>query len=140
MPKPDAALVVKWRDLAEEGYLYAEIARMYPSFSVDQVRHYCMGHAGRRLPGPIQRSGRWEGRNVWLQGERSPHAELTQEQAVAILEDWDDETGRWGISGAEWAERLGVSSSTVYMLRRGETWTHLNHPNQGNRVRAKRAS
>ena len=28
MPKPDANLVVKWRELAEEGYLYAEIARM----------------------------------------------------------------------------------------------------------------
>ena len=37
MPKPEVALVKKWRDLAEEGYLYAEIARLYPGFSVDQV-------------------------------------------------------------------------------------------------------
>jgi hypothetical protein len=24
-----------------------------------------------------------------------------------------------------------VSPSTIYMLRRGETWQHLEHPNQG---------
>ena len=55
MPKPEVALVKKWRDLAEEGYLYAEIARLYPGFSVDQVRHYCLGHTGRKIPGPLQR-------------------------------------------------------------------------------------
>ena len=54
MPKPDDALVVKWRELAEEGFLYAEIARMSPEFSVDQVRHYCLGHTGRDIGGPIQ--------------------------------------------------------------------------------------
>ena len=53
MPKPDGALVVKWRQLAEEGYLYAEIARMHPQFTVDQVRHYCLGHTGRNIAGPI---------------------------------------------------------------------------------------
>jgi hypothetical protein len=126
--------------MAEEGHSYADIQRQFPEFTADQVRHYCMGHAGRRLPGPIQPAGRWQGKNVWLQGERSPHAELTREQAVAILEDWDEERARWLTSGAEWAERLGVSASTIYMLRRGETWTHLNHPNQGRRVRRKKAS
>jgi len=140
MPKPPAALVVKWRDLAADGHSYASIQRDFSEYTADQVRHYCMGHAGRRLPGPIQPSGRWDGKNVWLQGERSPHAELTESQAIAILDDWDDETGRWRTPGAEWAQRLGVSSSTVYMLRRGETWTHLAHANQGNRVRRQQAS
>jgi hypothetical protein len=140
MPKPAGALVVKWRDLAEEGHSYAEIQRRFPGFTVDQVRHYCMGHAGRKLPGPIQKSGRWNGRNVWLQGERSPHAELTREQAIQILEDWDEEKDDWGTAGSVWAERLGVSPSTVYMLRRGETWLHLKHPNQGRRPRARKAS
>lgn len=140
MPKPPAALVVKWRDLAEEGYLYAEIARMYPAYSVDQVRHYCLGHTGRSLPGPLQRVDRWYGSNVWLRGENSPHAELTEEQARAILDDWDEEGDRWRTSGAEWARELGVSPSTVYMLRRGETWKFLDHKNQGRKPRKKRRS
>ena len=131
MPKPPGALVVKWRDLAEEGYLYAEISRMYPQYSVDQIRHYCLGHTGRHLPGPIQRVDRWYGSNVWLRGSNSPHAELTEDQARKVLDDWDEETGRWGTPGAEWARRLKVSPSTIYMLRRGETWQHLEHPNQG---------
>ncbi len=138
MAKPPAALVVKWRDLAEDGYLYAEIARMYPEYSVDQVRHYCMGHTGRKLPGPIQRLDRWYGRNVWLQGENSPHAELTEKQVRQILDDWDEELDRWGTPGAEWARRFGVSPSTVYMLRRGETWTHLKHPNQGRKPKKRK--
>jgi hypothetical protein len=52
---------------------------------------------------------------------------------MAILNDWDDEIGDWRTSGAEWARRLGVSPSTIHMLRRGETWEHLKHPNQGRR-------
>ncbi len=135
MPKPPAALVVKWRDLADEGHFYAEIARMYPEYSEDQVRHYCLGNTGRKLPGTIQPTDRWNGSNVWLQGERSPHAEITQEQAVAVLDDWDEERETWGKSGAQWARELGVAPSTIYMLRRGETWKFLRHPNQGRRSR-----
>lgn len=138
MPKPQAGLVLKWRDLAEEGYLYAEIARMNPEFSVDQVRHYCLGHTGRKLPGPIQRVDRWFGSNVWLRGVNSPHAELTEAQAVAALDDWDEEADRWGSSGAEWARKIGVSPSTIYMLRRGETWKHLDHKNQGRKPKKRK--
>jgi hypothetical protein len=126
--------------MAEEGQSYAEIQRQFPDYTPDQVRHYCMGHAGKKLPGPIQPAGRWNGSNVWLRGERSPHAELTETQARQILDDWDEERGRWGTPGAEWAERFGVSPSTVYMLRRGETWEHLQHPNQGKSPRRKKAS
>jgi hypothetical protein len=75
---------------------------------------------------------------VWLQGERSPHAELTLEQAMEILDDWDEEADRWGTSGAEWARRLDVAASTIHMLRRGETWGHLEHPNQGRKPKRKR--
>lgn len=131
MPRPDDKTVVKWRELAEDGYLYAEIARMYPDHSVDQVRHYCLGHTGRNIPGPIQRVDRWYGSNVWLRGENSPHSELSKEQAIEVLDDWDEKADRWKQSGAEWARKLGVSPSTIYMLRRGETWKHLEHPNQG---------
>lgn len=138
MPKPPAALVVKWRDMAEDGYLYAEIARMHPEYSVDQVRHYCLGHTGRNIPGPVQRVDRWYGSNVWLRGENSPHAELTREQAEAILDDWDEEADKWGRSGAEWAREIGVSPSTIYMLRRGETWKFLDHPNQGRKPKKRR--
>lgn len=133
MPKPPGAVVVRWRDLAESGMTYAEIQRQYPRYTADQVRHYCLGTTGKRLPGPLQRPGRWNGSNVWLRGEKSPHAELTEEQVVQILDDWDEERDEWGTSGAEWARRLGVSPSTVHMLRRGETWTYLGHPNQGRR-------
>ncbi len=137
MAKPDGELVVKWRKLAEDGFLYAEIARMYPQFSVDQVRHYCLGHTGRNVAGPLQTVDRWYGSNVWLRGENSPHAELTAAQAKKVLDDWDEKADRWKSSGAEWARKLGVSASTIYMLRRGETWQHLEHPNQGRRPKKK---
>ena len=133
MSKPDGDLVVKWRKLAEDGFLYAEIARMYPQFSVDQVRHYCLGHTGRGVVGPLQTVDRWYGSNVWLRGENSPHAQLSATQAKKVLDDWDEKGDRWRSSGAEWARKLNVSASTIYMLRRGETWQHLEHPNQGRR-------
>ena len=133
MSRPPGALVVKWRDLATDGHSYAEIARRHPEYTADQVRHYCLGNTGKKLPGPLQNPHRWNGHNVWLQGESSPHAELSREQVLAVLEDWDDERGDWATSGAEWARRLNVSPSTIHMLRRGETWEHLNHPNQGRR-------
>ena len=138
MSKPAGALVVKWRKLAEEGYLYAEIARMNPEFTVDQVRHYCLGHTGRKLDGPIQRIDRWYGSNVWLRGENSPHAQLTASDAQRILNDWDEKAGKWGSPGAKWARELSVSPSTIYMLRRGETWQHLKHPNQGRKPKKSR--
>jgi hypothetical protein len=138
MAKPDGLLVRKWRDLAEEGYLYAEISRMYPPFSVDQVRHYCLGHTGRKVGGPIQKVDRWYGSNVWLRGANSPHAELTEKQARKVLDDWDEKADRWRKSGADWARKLSVSSSTIYMLRRGETWKFLEHPNQRRKPRKAR--
>jgi hypothetical protein len=130
MPKPTGAIVIIWRDLAEDGYTYAEIARKFPDFTVNQIRHYCLGNTGARLPGPIQESGRWNGRNVWLQGEKSPHAGMTRSQALQVLEDWDGDRGRWKHSAAYWAEALGVSPSAIQQLRRGDTWRHLKHPNQ----------
>jgi len=139
MPKPSGALVVTWRELAEEGYLYAEIARKYPEYSVDQVRHYCLGHTGRKAGGPVQRVDRWYGSNVWLRGSNSPHAELTEAQVRKVLDDWDEKTDRWRTAGAVWARRLKVSPSTIYMLRRGETWSHLEHPNQGRKPKKKKA-
>ncbi len=136
MPRPPGALIVKWRDLAAEGMSYASIARRFPDYTAHQVRHYCLGHTGRKLPGRLQEPGRWNGHNVWLQGERSPHSELTREEALAVLEDWDEDVGAWKTSGTEWARRLGVSPSTIHMLRRGETWEHLDHPNQGRKRKA----
>ena len=139
MPKPPGALVVQWRDLAAAGHTYAEIQRRFPDYTADQVRHYCLGTTGRKLPGPLQKPGRWEGSNVWLRGEKSPHAELSEDQVLEVLEDWDDDRDDWGTSGAEWARRLGVSPSTIHMLRRGETWKYLKHPNQGRRRGAAKA-
>jgi hypothetical protein len=138
VPRPDNDLVIKWRELAEDGYLYAEIARMYPDFSVDQVRHYCLGHTGRKAGGPIQRVDRWYGSNVGLRGENSPHSELSEKQAIRVLDDWDEKNDRWKRSGADWARKLNVSPSTIYMLRRGETWKHLGHPNQGRKPKKTR--
>ena len=138
MAKPDAPLVRVWRDLAEEGFLYAEISRMHPAFSVDQVRHYCLGHTGRKVGGPIQKVDRWYGSNVWLRGANSPHARLTDKQATRALNDWDEKADRWRKSGADWARKLGVSPSTIYMLRRGETWKFLDHPNQGRKPKKAR--
>lgn len=137
MPKPPGSLVVKWREMADAGKSYAEISRRYSKYSADQVRHYCLGTSGKDLPGPLQKPGRWNGRNVWLQGERSPHSELTVKQVTAVLDDWDEEKDRWGTAGSEWARKLKVSPSTIHMLRRGETWRHLEHPNQGRRPKPK---
>lgn len=138
MPRPNTEQVRAWRDLAEDGYLYAEISRMCPPFSVDQVRHYCLGHTGRKMGGPIQKVDRWYGSNVWLRGPNSPHAELTEKQAQRVLDDWDEKADRWKKSGADWARKLGVSPSTIYMLRRGETWKYLKHPNQGRKPKKTR--
>ena len=116
MPRPPDDMVVKWRELAEDGFLYAEISRLHPGFSVDQVRHYCLGHTGRNLGGPIQRVDRWYGSNVWLRGENSPHAELTIKQAQSVLGDWDDKSDRWKLSGAEWARKFGVSRQRIHQV------------------------
>ena len=43
MPKPDGDTVVKWRKLAEDGYLYAEIARQYPDLRVGPGYEYDQG-------------------------------------------------------------------------------------------------
>lgn len=138
MSKPPGALVVTWRDLANEGRLYVEIQRKYPKYTVNQIRHYCLGSSGQKLPGPVQKPDRWNGHNVWLQGEKSPHAELSSKQANEILDDWDEEAEKWTTSGAQWARKLGVSASTIHMLRRGETWGHLQHENQGKTPRSHR--
>jgi hypothetical protein len=137
MAKPTGAIVIIWRDLANEGYTYAEIARKFPDFTVNQIRHYCLGNTGARLPGPIQKSGRWAGRNVWLQGEKSPHAGMSKTQALTVLSDWDVGRGRWKHSAAYWAEELNVSPSAIQQLRRGDTWKHLDHPNQRNNREAR---
>ena len=52
-------------------------------------------------------------------------------------DDWDEKADRWRTYGAAWARKLGVSPSTIYMLRRGETWQHLDHPNQGREPKKK---
>ena len=88
VPKPGKTQVAKWRRLAEQGYLYAEISRVDPTFSVDQVRHYCLGHTGRNAGGPIQRVDRWYGSNVWLRGENSPHAQLGHVNTMRASAGW----------------------------------------------------
>lgn len=130
MAKPTGAIVIIWRDLAEEGYTYAEIARKYPEFTVNQIRHYCLGNTGKKVPGTIQKSGRWKGKNVWLEGEKSPHAKITNTVALEILNDWDEGRGRWAHSASWWSRKIGVSTSAIQQLRRGDTWQALNHPNQ----------
>ena len=138
MPRPNGPLVVKWRELAEEGYLYAEISRMYPGHSVAKVRHYCVGNTGRQYGGPIQQVDRWYGSNVWARGENGPKAALTVKQALRVLNDWDDKADCWKSSGPDWGRKFGVSPSTIFMLRRGETWKYLNHPNQGRKPKGTR--
>ena len=118
MARPNARTVVKWRELAAEGKLYAEIQRKYPEHTVDQVRHYCMGHCGKDIGGPIATVDRWNGSNVWLRGSRSPHSKLSEADAKRVLKFRRKK-------GTEWARELDVSASTIYMLRRGETWKHL---------------
>lgn len=130
MPKPPLPMIVQWRDLAAEGKFYAEIHRKYPDFTASQIRHYCLGHTGRKAPGPIQKAKRFD-TNPWLQGERSPHALLGEPDVRQVLEDWDDDKGYFAHSASYWAKLLSVSPSTILACRRGDTWAHLKHPNQG---------
>ncbi len=75
MAKPPLPLIVKWRDLAQEGRFYTDIAKDFPDYTSSQVRHFCLGNSGAKAPGPIQERGRWPD-NPWLQGGKSPHALL----------------------------------------------------------------
>ncbi len=130
MTRPPLPLIVKWRDLAEEGRLYADIAKAFPGYTASQIRHYCLGQSGAKAPGPIQKPRRWSD-NPWLQGEKSPLALLDEKQVREVLDDWDDEKGYWRNAAGHWAKVLKVSPSTILAVRRGVTWKHLKHSNAG---------
>ncbi len=89
MAKPPLTLIVKWRDLAQAGRFYTDIAKDFPDYTASQIRHYCLGHSGAKAPGPIQRPRRWPD-NPWLQGEKSPHSLFDEKQVLVVLDDWDD--------------------------------------------------
>ncbi len=130
MAQPSLPLIVKWRDLAQEGRYYADIAKDFPDYTVSQIRHYCLGNSGAKAPGPIQKRRRWSD-NPWLQGERSPQARLDEKQVREVLGDWDDAKGYWRNSAGHWGKLLKVSPSTILAVRRGDTWKHLKHSNAG---------
>ena len=130
MAKPPVPLIVRWRDLAQEGRYYSDIAKDFPDYTASQIRHYCLGNAGAKAPGPIQ-GRRRSLDNPWLQGEKSPHARLDKRQVGDVLGDWDDEKGYWRKSARHWGRLLGVSPRTILAMRRGDIWKHLNHPNAG---------
>ncbi len=119
MAKPPLPLIVKWRDLAQEGRYFTD--KGFPDYTASQIRHYCLGHSGAKAPSPIQKRRRWSD-NPWLQGEKSHHA---------VLDDWDDERGYWRNAAGYWGKLLKVSPSTILAVRRGETWKHLEHSNAG---------
>ena len=130
MAKPPLPLIVQWRDLAQEGRYYTDIAKDFPDYTASQVRHYCLGNSGAKAPGPIQ-GRRRSLDNPWLQGEKSPHALLEEKQVRDVLADWDDDKGYWRNSARHWGRLLGVSPSTILAIRRGDIWKHLSHPNAG---------
>ena len=130
MAKPPLSLIVKWRDLAQEGRFYSDIAKGFSEYTASQIRHYCLGNSGAKAPGPIQKRRRWSD-NPWLQGEKSPHALLDEKQVRQVLGDWDDDKGYWCNAAGHWAKLLKVSPSTILAVRRGDTWKHLKHPNAG---------
>ncbi len=130
MARPPLPLIVQWRDLAQEGRFYTDIAKAFPDYTASQIRHYCLGNSGAKAPGPIQKRRRWAD-NPWLQGEKSPHSLLDETQVRKVLDDWDDEKCYWRNSAGHWAKLLRVSPSTILAARRGDTWKHRKHPNAG---------
>ncbi len=130
MAKPPLPLIVRWRDLAQEGRFYIDIAKDFPDYTASQIRHHCLGNSGVQAPGPIQKLRRWSD-NPWLHGEKSPLALLNEKQVREFLDDWDDEKGYWRHAAGHWARLLKVSPSTILAARRGNTWKHLKHPNAG---------
>ena len=138
MAKPPLPLIVQWRDLAQEGLFYTDIAKDYPDYTVSQIRRYCVGDFGADAPGPIKRRRRCSG-NPWLQGERSAHALLNERQVRRVLDDWDEEEGWWRHAAGHWANLLKVATSTILKVRCGITWKHLKHPNAGRKKRIRAA-
>ncbi len=130
MARPPLPLIVKWRDLAQEGWFYTDIAKDFPDYTSSQIRHHCLGNSGANAPGPLTKRHRWPD-NPWLQGEKSPHALLDEPQVREVLDDWDDEKGYWRNAAGHWGKLLKVSPSTILAARRGDTWKHLKHPNAG---------
>ncbi len=130
MALPSLPLIVQWRDLAQEGRFYTDIAKGFPDYTASQIRHYCLGQSGASAPGPIQQPRRWSD-NPWLQGEKSPLALLDEKQVREVLDDWDDEKGYWRNAAGRWAKLLKVSPSTILAARRGDSWKHLKHSNAG---------
>lgn len=67
---------------------------------------------GTRAENNADRAGK--GRNDCKAGERNPRVKLTEEQVRAIRASTDTQRA--------WAERLGVSPSTVQAVRSGRNW------------------
>ncbi len=63
-------------------------------------------------------------RQNWAYGERSNSAKLTQEEVLEIRRRWNEEYYR-GI-GKDLAEEYGVTSQTIYKIKDGNRWRHLN--------------
>ncbi len=135
MAKPPLPLIGKWRDLAQEGRFYTDIATDFPDYTASQIRHYCLGNSGAKAPGSLQKINRWPG-NPWLRGENSPNPLLDEKQVREVLDDWDDEKGYWRNAAGHWAKVLKVSTSTILAARRGDTWKHLKHSNAGRKKEA----
>ena len=138
MAKPPLPLIAQWRDLAEDGQFYTDIAKDYPDYTVSQIRRYCVGDFGADAPGPIQRRRRCSG-NPWLRGEKSPNALLDEGQVQRVLDDWDEEEVYWRHAAGHWAKLLKVATSTILRVRLGNSWKHLRHPNAGRKKRIRAA-
>ena len=119
--------------LADEGYLYAEIARMYPAITRwTRCATTAWVTPAARLRGPIQRVDRWYGSNVWLRGENSPHAQLTGDAGEEGVGRLGREVGPVEVVRCRvgpQVQRVSLAPSTCCVV--GETWQHLEAPEPG---------
>jgi len=68
-----------------------------------------------------------KGRSANFDGEKSPNAKLTQEQAEEIIRLWrTPDRSKWGRKFAQGlADRFGVSKGLIYFIVQGRAWKHL---------------
>jgi hypothetical protein len=95
-------------------------AHLYPGTPLDNMRDMSVGERsfGHRDPVGCAAAGRKGGRqNTWAKGSRNPKAALSEIEVRAIRASWE--------TVKQLAEFYDVHVTTVYRVRRGQSWAPL---------------
>lgn len=119
-PRPSAKLekdqVVEIIQLIWDGLSMTDIGRRY-GVTASCVSAIALGNTWQEVPRPNRERPDW----AYKRGSGLSISKLTEEQVREIRRLF---RGRLS-TGSEMAKRFGVSSSTIYEITRGATWTHV---------------